>query len=229
MAEFKDVEDLLVWAFRDQRVEAVASSLRPMQRGFSSTCSVGQVMALGTRVDTSTAGAMFVSDSCHEDAAVTYYAVMALPPEAWVYVIKHARTATEPYWHPEGPGEWIVPLDRAGNPKRRWRDPVRQRGDMGPLPAELHGTHPTVVEESRAITGSGMSRCASWCRCPTGRWWITRPARLRARRHRGTQLLGVGLPGASHIKRFASFVLGGCHDDQHALGRSAPRPLCRAA
>lgn len=151
MAEFKDVEDLLVWAFRDQRVEAVASSLRPMQQGFSSTCSVGQVMALGTRVDTSTAGAMFVSDSCHEDAAVIYDAVMALPPEAWVYVIKHARTATEPYWHPEGPGEWVVPLDRAGNPKRRWRDPVRQRGDLGEAPPELHGTNPILVEEARAI------------------------------------------------------------------------------
>ena len=151
MAEFKDVEDLLIWAFRDQKVEAVASSLRPMQAGWSSTCSLGEVMALGTRVDGSSAGAKFLGARCHEDAAVIYDAVMALPPEAWVEVIKHARTATEPDWHTEGPGQWVVPTDRNGNPKRRWRDEARQRGDMGEAAPVLVGTHPRVVEEARAI------------------------------------------------------------------------------
>ena len=151
MAEFKDVEDLLIWAFRDQKVESVASSLRPMQTGWSSSCSLGEVMSLGTRVDGSYAGAKFLGARCHEDAVVIYDAVMALPPEAWIEVIKHARTATEPDWHREGPGRWMVPLDRAGQPKRRWRDPVKQRGDLGEAPPELVGTNPRVVEEARAI------------------------------------------------------------------------------
>ena len=151
MAEFKDVEDLLVWAFRDQHIEHVASSQMPSQGGWSATCSLGEVMMLGTRVDTSSAGANFLSARCHEDAAVIYEAVMALPPEAWVEVIKHARTATWPDWHTEGPGRWVVPRDRNGQPKRRWRDPVKQRGDMGEAPPELIGTHPRVVEEARAI------------------------------------------------------------------------------
>lgn len=151
MAEFKDVEDLLVWAFRDQRVEAVASSLRPTMPGWSSSCAIAQVMALGTRVDTSVAGARYLGVRCHEDAAVIYDAVMALPPEAWVEVIKHARTATEPHWHEEGPGEWVVPRDRAGKPKRRWRDPDKQKGDLGEAPAVLIGTNPIIVEEARAI------------------------------------------------------------------------------
>lgn len=151
MAEFKDVEDLLVWAFRDQRIEEVAKTLRPMQPGWSATCSLGEVMMLGTRVDGSSAGAKFLGVRCHEDAAVIYDAVMALPPEAWVEVIKHARTATEPDWHREGPGHWAVPLDRAGKPKRRWRDEIKQRGDMGEAAPELVGTNPRVVEEARAI------------------------------------------------------------------------------
>lgn len=151
MAEFKDVEDLVVWAFRDQRVEQVASSLRPRQPGWSSSTSVAQVMALGTRVDSSAAGARFLGGRCHEDAAVIYDAVMSLPPEAWREVVKHARTATEPYWYEEGPGYFAVPLDRAGRPKRLWRDPARQKGDLGEAPPELVGTHPVVVEEARAI------------------------------------------------------------------------------
>ena len=149
MPKARDVEALLVWAFRDQKIEAVAAGVLPRAQTWSQTSSLGEIMALGTRVDSSSAGARHVAIHCHEDAAVIYDAVMALPPDAWQIVIKHARTGTQPDWHPEGPGVWVVPLDRNGRPKRLWRDPAKQKGDLGPAPAELVGTRPEVVEQDR--------------------------------------------------------------------------------
>ncbi|WEK04549.1 MAG: hypothetical protein P0Y65_20630 [Candidatus Devosia phytovorans] len=151
MAKTIDVEDLLVWAFRDQKIENVANGMRPKAPRGSSASSLGELLTLGTRVDTSSAGANFLGSArCHEDAAVIYDAVMSLPPEAWFVVIKHARTGTRPDWYPEGPGRWVTPLDRSGKPKRLWRDPARQRGDLGPAPAEFIGTRHSTVASGRA-------------------------------------------------------------------------------
>ena len=150
MPKAMDVEDLLIWAFRDQKIEAVANRMRPKGPGGSNASSLGELLALGCRVDTSSAGANFLGGvQCHEDAAVIYDAVMALPADAWHMVIKHARNGTQPDWHPEGPGYWITPLDRNGQPKRLWRDPAKQKGDMGPAPDELIGTRPSSVEQDR--------------------------------------------------------------------------------
>lgn len=152
MARAMDVEDLLIWAFRDQKIEHVANAMRPRGPGGSNASSLGELLALGCRVDTSSAGASFLGGAqCHEDAAVMYDAVMALPPDAWSIVIRHARTGTRPDWHPEGPGYWVTPLDSKGNPKRLWRDPAKQKGDLGPAPQELIGTRPSTVEQDRRI------------------------------------------------------------------------------
>lgn len=144
-----DVEDLVVWAFRDQKIEAVARGLRPGTPTWSADSSLAEVLALGTRVDTTSAGARFVAIHCKEDAAVVFDAAMALPAEARMLVVKHGRTGTRPEWHEEGPGEWVQPLDRHGEPKKLWRDPAKQRGFLGYAPKELDGTHPNIVEEAR--------------------------------------------------------------------------------
>lgn len=150
MPKAMDVEDLLVWAFRDQKIETVASKMRPRGPGGSNASSLGDLLALGCRVDTSSAGANFLGGvQCHVDAAVIYDAVMALPPEAWFMIKKHALSGTRPEWYPEGPGEWVVPVDRSGKPKRLWADPAKQRGDLGLAPAELVGTRPSTVEQDR--------------------------------------------------------------------------------
>jgi hypothetical protein len=149
MPKAMDVEDLLIWAFRDQKIDLVAAAMRPKGPSGSSHSSLAEMLMLGTKVDTTSAGARHFAVHCHEDAAVVYDAVMALPPEAWMFVIKHAKSATQPDWHPEGPGRYVVPLDKHGQPKRLWRDPAKQRGDLGPMPAELVGTNPVHVEESR--------------------------------------------------------------------------------
>jgi hypothetical protein len=152
MVEYRDIEDLLVWAFREQQVEHYVRTLRGASIGPAALLGsgIGQILLLGTRIDSTSPGAKWLGARCHDDAVTIYEAVMALPAEAWVEVIKHARTASEPDWHPEGPGQWVVPLDRNGEPKRLWRDPSRRRGDLGPAPPELFGTNPLLVENARA-------------------------------------------------------------------------------
>jgi hypothetical protein len=186
MAVFKDVEDLLVWAFKEQKVLGFAASFRGVSVGMSSTCSLGQVMALGTRVDSPSAAERMLGARCHEDAAVILDAVTALPEVARVELIKHARGGTVPDWHEDGPGAWVAPVDRNGKPKRLWRDPLRQRGDMGPAPLVLEGVHPDIVEEDRAIyrlwhtalcelvpmlNGEMTDHTARWPRRSPEPWW----------------------------------------------------------
>jgi hypothetical protein len=150
MPKAVDVEDLVVWAFRDQKVEHVAKRLWPTQ-GVAGSIESGlaQVMALGCRVDTSSAGALHLAAQCHEDAAVIYDAVMALPPEAWSLVIRHGRQGTRPEWYPEGPGYWAQPVGRDGQPKKLWRDPAKKTGYLGIAPLVLIGLEPRFVEEAR--------------------------------------------------------------------------------
>jgi len=149
MAKAMDVEGLVIWAFRDQKIEAVARGMMPSMPTWSADSSLAQVLALGTKVDTTSAGSRFVALHCKEDAAVIFDAVFALPEEARMLVVKHGRNGTRPEWHEEGPGEWVQPVDKKGNPKKLWRDPVKQRGFLGYVPRELVGTHPDVVEEAR--------------------------------------------------------------------------------
>ena len=146
----RDVEELVTWAFRDQKVEAVAKRLWPSEGiGASPESSLAQIMALGCRVDTSSAGAMHMAVQCHEDAAVIYDAVMTLPPEAWVLVVQHGRQGSQPEWYPEGPGQWVQPLGRDGQPKKLWRDAARKTGYLGIAPKQLIGLDPRFVEEAR--------------------------------------------------------------------------------
>ncbi|MCR6672187.1 hypothetical protein [Devosia ginsengisoli] len=155
MAEYRDIEELLIWAFGPQQVERYVRTLRggsvgPASAPQSSEDAMRQILLLGTRVDSSSAGALWAGARCHDDAVTIYEAVMALPAEAWVEVIKHARSGERPYWYPDGPGRWVTPRDKWGQPKRLWRDPVRQRGDLGEAPPELLGIDPAMVEEARA-------------------------------------------------------------------------------
>jgi hypothetical protein len=148
MAKRLDVEELVNWAFEKQRVEDVAKTLMP-QAPASLVSGLSSLLVLGTRVDSSSAGARMLGARCHEDAAVIYDAVMALAPEAWMLVIKHGRNGTRPDWHEEGPGEWVQPVDKQGNPRKLWRDPANRRGFLGFQGPVLIGTDPVHVELAR--------------------------------------------------------------------------------
>lgn len=150
MAEAIDVEELVVWAFRDQQVEAVARRLAPSgMLQPSPESSLAQIMALGCRVDTSSAGAMHMAIQCHEDAAVIYDAVMALPPEAWMLVITNARRASRPDWFEDGPGRYIDQVDAQGRQKKLYIDPHAKKGFIGYAQPLLEGNDPREVEEAR--------------------------------------------------------------------------------
>lgn len=156
MADERDIEELLAWAFREQQVERFVATIRggalgPAPSPRSSTDTLAQLLLLGTRVDSSSAGANWVGARCHDDALTIYEAVMALPPEAWVEVIKCARSNLRPFWYPEGAGRWETPRDKTGRPKLLYRDPVRKRDPIGEAPPELVGIDPALVEESRAV------------------------------------------------------------------------------
>ena len=149
MPKAMDVEDLVIWAFRDQKIEAVAARLMPSGLSASPESNLAQILALGCRVQTSSAGAMHMAVQCHEDAAVIYDAVMALPADAWVLVIKHARNATRPDWIEEGPGRWVKQVDKNGHPKKLYIDSDAKKGFIGYAPPLLEGVDPAEVEEAR--------------------------------------------------------------------------------
>jgi hypothetical protein len=152
MAKAMDVEDLVIWAFRDQKIEAVAARLMPSGLSASPESNLAQILALGCRVQTSSAGAMHVAVQCHEDAAVIYDAVMALgeaAPEACMLIIRHARKATRPDWYEDGPGRWVDQVDRNGNPKKNYIDPHNKRGFIGYALPVLEGNNPADVELAR--------------------------------------------------------------------------------
>ncbi len=150
MPKAMDVEDLVVWAFRDQKIEAVAARLAgPSGLQASPESSLAQIMALGCRVQTSSAGSMHMAVQCHEDAAVIYDAVMALPAEATMLLIRHGRNGTRPDWYEDGPGRWIEQVDGAGNPKKLYLDAHAKKGFIGYAQPILEGNDPADVEEAR--------------------------------------------------------------------------------
>lgn len=149
MPKAMDVEDLVIWAFRDQKIEAVAARLMPSGLQPSPESCLAQILALGCRVQTSSAGTMHVAVQCHEDAAVIYDAVMALPADACMLIIRNARNATRPDWYEDGPGRWVEQVDKNGNPKKHYLDPHTKRGFIGYAPPVLEGNNPADVELAR--------------------------------------------------------------------------------
>lgn len=188
MGEVRDIEDLLVWAFRDQRVERYAATLRGAALGPSGSMEsgIGQILALGTKVDTTAAGAKWLGARCHDDAVTLYDAVMALPDNARVELVKHARAADEPYWYPEGPGQWVTPRDKWGAPKLLYRDPVRKRDPIGEAPPELIGVHPAWSKRQGQSIGSGTPHCASWPTWFRAKWSSFARPGPAARQSRGS-------------------------------------------
>jgi hypothetical protein len=73
VVEYSDIKEPLAWALREQQVERYVANLRggavgPSPSPRSSTDTLTQRLLLGTRVDTSSAGANWLGDRCHDDA-----------------------------------------------------------------------------------------------------------------------------------------------------------------
>jgi|GEM_PF-1039830 len=118
-----DIEDLLVWAYRDLAVDRrIASDIAGTEREYilrswaSTWGRVSEYAQLGTFVDTSFRAPVHASSVEEDDDAMTIHnAVLTLPSEACVLVIIHARANTRPgLWDREPPR--LVPILR-GNGK----------------------------------------------------------------------------------------------------------------
>jgi hypothetical protein len=100
-----DIEDLLVWTYRDQRAdkvhaadhglheqEATLDGLRRSATSRDGVAAMARIGALGVRV---TAGRASAS-ALHDDAEVVHEAVMMLDRWTSLLMIRHARAATRP-------------------------------------------------------------------------------------------------------------------------------------
>jgi hypothetical protein len=148
MKEQRDIEWLVNWAFQKQRVEDAMRSLVPSAPTISPSAML-QLLELGVRVDTSSAGEKWGSAQCHDDAVVIYDMVRRLPREAAGLVVLHGRIGTRPDWCPGGIGCEVPMLDKRGRPRRIWRDPARRKGDLGPM-LQWRGHRAEAVEFHRA-------------------------------------------------------------------------------
>jgi len=148
MKENRDIEWLVNWAFQTQRVEDAVRNLMPVGPDISQSAML-QMLELGVRVDTSSQGQKWDSAQCHDDAVVVYDCVRRLPHAAAGLVVVHGRAGTRPDWCPEGVGHEVPVLTKKGKPKRIYRDPIKCKGDLGPM-MQWRGHRPEVVQFHRA-------------------------------------------------------------------------------
>ncbi|MGQ3674268.1 hypothetical protein ACT6QH_02025 [Xanthobacter sp. TB0139] len=96
-----DIEHLVAWAYRDQRVDRVAALARGVAapRMRSATDAMMSIEALGTRVGTSGLHLTALGAAVAPDAMAVHEAVMALPGEALALVVGHGRGGCRPSWH----------------------------------------------------------------------------------------------------------------------------------
>jgi len=150
----KDIEALLEWAYREQHIEAAVRQLMPTLGGGSTVSGLLQVLELGTRIDSSSAGERFAGVRCHEDAAVIYDAVQQLAraglTETAGLLTLHARVGTRPDWCPGEIAEQVPVLDKRGNHKKLYRDQAKQRGFLGYAWEWSDGNRPDKVAHFRA-------------------------------------------------------------------------------
>jgi len=146
--ENRDIEWLVNWAFQVQRVEAALRNVTPDAPAISPSAML-QMLELGCRVDTSSSAQKWDSARCGDDAVVIYDCVRRLPREAVGLVVMHGRAGTRPDWCPEGVGCEVPVLTAKGKPRRIYRDPIKCRGDLGPM-MRWQGHRPEVVEFHRA-------------------------------------------------------------------------------
>jgi hypothetical protein len=120
MAEKRDIdiEDLLIWAYRDQCVDRQVIGFSPKGPSASPASSLAQFMALGCRVDSSGMAARTLGVRLPDDALIVHDAVLALG-DMWIEwregdeVVVHDRaSAADSAFHETAAG-WVM-TDTAG-------------------------------------------------------------------------------------------------------------------
>ena len=105
--ETMDVERLVTWALLDQGL------------GWSSgQSSGGNLMTLGTRVDTSGFSTPSISLQSDDDALIVRGAIDAMASDVAELIIRYGRIGQRPDWCEEGEGEFVQ--KRSANGKPAW-------------------------------------------------------------------------------------------------------------
>jgi hypothetical protein len=145
MARTIDIEQLLIWAYRDEAVNAPRPSPGPARLRAARIYDIG---ALGTRVD----GGGLHAVSLPDDALTVEAAVNRLPVEERMLVVQHATAGTRPDWKVERAGGVIL-VNEEGEPLPDRRQAARK-------PKMLHDAsrHPVLCYVRFAGTTADEAR-----------------------------------------------------------------------
>lgn len=131
-----DVEDLLVWAFREQQVQAVlgrsaaARAAGPAMYGsVDSAANIARIAELGVKVDSFGAP----SDRIHGDAVEIWSAVAHLPEAQAGAVAHYAQAGATPEWPGAIDLRWIPRRDTRGRIDHDYADSQRRMGKYTPV------------------------------------------------------------------------------------------------
>ena len=115
----RDVEHLLIWAYRDQKARdwmraeanaAIGRAVRHRSHSVDGVYALGRIGALGCRVDDSGGGWDW---DLHPDAEAAADQVAMLYPGVQELVVRHARSGTRPDWM-EGARHRLEPVGWTG-------------------------------------------------------------------------------------------------------------------
>lgn len=179
--EARDVEDLLVWAFRDQAVVAEVGRAMAGRHGpgqGSNTSIIARIMQLGTIVDTSGPGLNGIG-SCKApaDAVTIFEAVCREDAETAGLLAHHAESASLPDWPAMVPQRMIPYRNTAGKPMSDPGDAQNGIGRHTPLRLD-HG--PDLVRHDREVYArwhSGLCNVAKQLEGKLERYHVTGPSR----------------------------------------------------
>lgn len=178
-----DVEELLVWAFRDQCVvteinRALAGRYGPGPVPSSNASAIGRIMQLGTIVDTSGPGHAGVGNCrAPADAITVFEAVCEEDQETIGLLAHHAETASTPDWPEMVPARLVPWRNAAGKPLSDPGEPAKGVGRHTPLRLD-HG--PDLVEHDRqtyARWHAGLIRVANRLEGRLERFAVEGPSR----------------------------------------------------
>jgi hypothetical protein len=141
--ERRDIEQLAVWALRDQGLGWGGERDRSRE-DFSD---------YGTLIDTSPSGSHptinLLSD---DDALLVKAAIDGLPRDAAALLIQYGRAGLRPDWAEEGVGSWQQDVDARGRRRWRWLNQMSRTGAREPLMVFV-GLSADVVQFERAAYG----------------------------------------------------------------------------
>jgi hypothetical protein len=142
-----DIEDLLIWAYRDQCVDRQVIGFSPKGPNASPASSLAQFMALGCRVDSSGMAARTLGVRLPDDALIVHDAVLALG-DMWIE------------WRD---GDEVVVRDRAGVAGSTFHETAR-----GWVMTDASGARVPVTRAVTSVTLIMHARAASRPECYPG-------------------------------------------------------------